>query len=76
MDEEHAPGSAPAIVVNGRPERGAAGQSLQTYVVAAGYPLDRIAIELNGAIVPKSAYADRLLSDGDRLEIVQFMGGG
>lgn len=36
----------------------------------------KIAVERNLAIVPKSLYADTTIADGDRLEIVQFMGGG
>jgi sulfur carrier protein len=36
----------------------------------------RIAVELNGRIVPRSAYADTPLSDGDRVEIVGAVGGG
>jgi len=36
----------------------------------------RIAIERNGAIVPKSRYADTPLTEGDRLEIVGAVGGG
>ena len=36
----------------------------------------RIAVERNGAIVPKSRYADTPLAEGDRLEIVDAVGGG
>lgn len=36
----------------------------------------KVAVERNGEIVPKSAHADTLLSDGDRLEIVVAVGGG
>lgn len=36
----------------------------------------KVAIELNLEIVPRSVYAQTLLSDGDRLEIVHFVGGG
>ena len=36
----------------------------------------RIAVERNGEIVPKSCYADTLLEDGDKLEIVGAVGGG
>ncbi len=36
----------------------------------------RIAVELNGTIVPKSAHALTFLSDGDALEIVVAVGGG
>ena len=36
----------------------------------------KVAVEVNLAIVPRSLYAETLLSDGDRIEIVQFIGGG
>lgn len=36
----------------------------------------RVAVERNGAIVPRREYASTALAEGDRLEIVQFVGGG
>ena len=36
----------------------------------------KVAVELNGAIVPKSAYAAQAFSAGDVVEIVGFIGGG
>ena len=36
----------------------------------------RVAVELNLDILPKTAYDTTLLSEGDRLEIVHFVGGG
>lgn len=36
----------------------------------------RIAIEVNGELVPRSAHATHVLADGDRVEIVQAIGGG
>lgn len=36
----------------------------------------RIAVELNLDILPKAAYGTTMLSDGDQLEIVHFVGGG
>ncbi|MDP3635791.1 MAG: sulfur carrier protein ThiS [Azonexus sp.] len=36
----------------------------------------RIAMERNGEIVPRSQFADTLLADGDKLEIVVAVGGG
>ena len=36
----------------------------------------KIAIELNGEILPKSQYANKELRDNDRVEIVHFIGGG
>jgi len=37
---------------------------------------DRVAIELNREIVPREEWPRTALKDGDRLEIVQFVGGG
>ena len=36
----------------------------------------RVAVEVNGAIVPRSAQADHALAEGDRVEIVHALGGG
>ena len=36
----------------------------------------QVAVERNRAIVPRSAYAATALMDGDRIEIVGFIGGG
>ena len=42
------------------------------------YNLDnkKIAVEYNGAIVPKIRYKKKILKDNDKLEIVHFIGGG
>jgi sulfur carrier protein len=37
---------------------------------------DRVAVELNRDIVPRDRWPQTLLRDGDRLEIVHFVGGG
>jgi sulfur carrier protein len=36
----------------------------------------RVAVEINGAVVPRSIWHQVTLSDGDRLEIVHAIGGG
>ncbi|HEV2111365.1 MAG TPA: sulfur carrier protein ThiS [Gammaproteobacteria bacterium] len=36
----------------------------------------RIALEVNGEIVPRSGYAERRLREGDKVEIVHAIGGG
>jgi thiamine biosynthesis protein ThiS len=36
----------------------------------------KVAVERNLEIVPRSAYLKTPLADGDRIEIVQFVGGG
>ena len=47
-----------------------------TLLENAGYQMKRIAVELNGDILPKYEYSDTMLKDGDRLEVVTFVGGG
>ena len=37
---------------------------------------DRVAIEQNGAIVTRSEWAGAVVQDGDKFEIVHFVGGG
>ncbi|NWG70323.1 MAG: sulfur carrier protein ThiS [Parvularculaceae bacterium] len=45
-------------------------------VAALGLEPRKVAIERNREIVPKSLYAATALADGDRIEIVTFVGGG
>ena len=54
----------------------AAGQTIEEYLIKAGYQKDRVAVERNGQILPKPQYATTCLEDGDVLEIVGFVGGG
>ncbi len=53
-----------------------AGKSVETYLEEAGYDTKRVAVELNGEILPKSQYENTNFSDGDRVEVVSFVGGG
>ncbi|MDG2354045.1 MAG: sulfur carrier protein ThiS [Gammaproteobacteria bacterium] len=41
-----------------------------------GYQDQRIALEVNEAIIPKSKHAEFTLSDGDKIEIIKAVGGG
>jgi sulfur carrier protein len=45
---------------------------LETLAVAPG----RIAVEVNEEVVPRQAYTARRIANGDRIEIVHFVGGG
>jgi sulfur carrier protein len=50
--------------------------SVQDYLVQLGIDPRRVAVELNREILPKGAYQDTVLKDGDSIEIVHFVGGG
>ena len=64
------------IKVNGKEIELEKVASVEMYLESAGYQMKRIAVELNGEILPKNEYADRILKDGDRMEVVTFVGGG
>lgn len=49
---------------------------LAALVTALGLDGRKIAVERNLEIVPRSAYGRTPLADGDRIEIVHFIGGG
>ena len=64
------------LFVNGeeRPLVGVA--TLAELIDQLGMKGDRVAVELNREIVPRAQWNDTRLQDGDRLEIVHFVGGG
>jgi len=63
------------VVINGE-DRATPAATLSALVVHLGMKPDRVAIELNREIVARDRWPDTELHDGDRLEIVQFVGGG
>jgi sulfur carrier protein len=53
-----------------------AGFTLAALIESLGMKSDRVAVELNRDIVPRDRWSQTALKDGDRLEIVHFVGGG
>lgn len=52
------------------------GSTLEAVVAQLSLKADRVAIECNGEIAPRSHWPQLLIHAGDRLEIVHFVGGG
>jgi thiamine biosynthesis protein ThiS len=50
--------------------------TLAALIESLGMKSDRVAIELNREIAPRDRWGQIALKDGDRLEIVHFVGGG
>ena len=50
--------------------------TLEKFLESNGYALTKVAVELNGKIVPRKEYAATILQDTDALEVVCFVGGG
>ncbi len=64
------------LIVNGE-ERGFSGiGDVAGLVAALGLDSRKVAVERNLEIVPRSVYAATAIADGDRIEIVHFIGGG
>lgn len=64
------------IQINGEPRTIACVSSLAALVESLGMKADRVAVELNLEIVPRAKWPETPIKDGDRLEIVHFVGGG
>lgn len=52
------------------------GLTVTDYLFKNGYKIEFVAVELNGEILPRASYPNMVLSDGDKLEVVSFVGGG
>lgn len=64
------------LTINGEERSFEALDDVAALVRALGLDGRKIAVERNLEIVPRSAYAVTRLADGDRIEIVHFIGGG
>lgn len=52
------------------------GKTVAEYLSTTDYDPKRIAVERNGDIIPRAKYGETVLSDGDSVEVVSFVGGG
>jgi sulfur carrier protein len=64
------------LFINGGKKSFADSLSLAQLIEQLGMKGDRVAVELNREIVSRAQWAETKLNDGDRLEIVHFVGGG
>jgi sulfur carrier protein len=64
------------LTLNGEPRAFSDVRDLAGLVARLGLDVSKIAVERNLAIIPRSAYAATALAEGDRIEIVHFVGGG
>ncbi|MBR4112811.1 MAG: sulfur carrier protein ThiS [Ruminiclostridium sp.] len=63
------------VKINGE-ELDVTGRTVAQFLTESGYDIKRVAVELNGDILPKAQYESTVLQDGDSAEIVIFVGGG
>jgi thiamine biosynthesis protein ThiS len=65
-----------SVTVNGDERRVSARATIASMLRELGIDPARVAVERNLAIVPKSTLEQASVADGDRFEIVHFVGGG
>ncbi len=75
MNTMHTDGTV-TITVNGEHRRVSAGLSIAQLAEEIGLVPEKVAVERNLEIVPRSTLAQVFVEDGDEIEIVHFVGGG
>jgi len=65
-----------SVLINGVPQAFSLSSNFADLMTALNLTGKRVAIECNGEIVPRSQFLQRILSDGDKIEIVVAVGGG
>ena len=65
-----------SIIVNGEARVAVPGATVAQLLDALGIHGGRVAIERNLRILPRADWSETRVADGDRFEIVQFVGGG
>ncbi|WP_462115942.1 sulfur carrier protein ThiS [Lysobacter xanthus] len=64
------------VFLNGQPRELPSGTDVLALLEQEGLATRRVAVEVNGEIVPRGRHAGHRLAEGDRVEIVHALGGG
>lgn len=64
------------VTLNGEDRSIDASTDLATLIEQLSLPQKRIAVELNGAVVRRADWPQTQVGDGDKIEVVHFVGGG
>ncbi|QIL19941.1 sulfur carrier protein ThiS [Thermomonas sp. HDW16] len=64
------------VQLNGETRRLEPGATITALLEAERLAERRVAVEVNGEIVPRGRHAEHALRDGDKIEIVHALGGG
>jgi sulfur carrier protein len=64
------------VVINGQSRSVNTGTTVAQLISELGLGDRRVAVERNRTVVPRAEHATTVLSEGDRLEVVTFVGGG
>lgn len=76
LSENLAQTNMPEVFVNGEKREVPAELNLRQFLEHLSLPAGRIAIEVNREVVPRRIWEEKQVNDGDRIEVVHFVGGG
>jgi len=64
------------IIINGVEKTYTSSLTLETLLNELDHAGKKVAIEVNEEIIPRSQYKNKLVVDGDKIEIINAVGGG
>jgi len=64
------------IIINGIEKNYTSSLTLETLLIELGHANKKVAIEVNEEIIPRSELRNKLVVDGDKIEIINAVGGG
>ncbi|TLN00401.1 sulfur carrier protein ThiS [bacterium] len=64
------------ITINGSKMETGGEQNLSSLLKGLGVDPEKTVAELNGEVIPKSAYGQTIVRGGDKIELIRFVGGG
>jgi sulfur carrier protein len=64
------------VWINGKPGELAEGARVPDALTLLGVPATGVAVAVDGAVVPRAAWADTVLADGARVEVLTAVQGG
>lgn len=64
------------LTINGKETNNNAFANLEELIASSVTKIEGIVVELNGKIVRKNQWKEQLLKEGDKIEMIQFVGGG
>lgn len=64
------------VTLNGEQREIPAGATIVALLSSLGLDRGRVAVELNEQVIPKARHETTAINEGDRIEIVTFVGGG
>jgi len=64
------------IIINGVEKNYTSGLTLETLLIELGHANKKVAVEVNEEIIPRSELRNKLVVDGDKIEIINAVGGG